>query len=304
VPDDCLSGTPSIVAVSSTSHDTRTAIRTGTQRRSRLRRLPGVPTATTLIANRRLIRQLAQRDLAARYKGSFLGLFWAVITPLVMLSIYAFVFTVVFKAQWSPGASKTDYAFNIFAGMIVFNAFAEVMQRAPILVTSNASYVKKVVFPLEVLPVVTLYVALVQVGISLGVLLVGWLIVHQSLSSTIWLFPLALLPLCMLGLGVSWFLAALGVFIRDVTHPVLILVQALSLLSGVFYNVANLSVKLQAVLKLNPLVVIIEDTRRTLLLSQYPHWTGWLAVTGLSFVVMLLGFWWFMQTRKAFADVL
>jgi lipopolysaccharide transport system permease protein len=290
--------------MSSTSHDAGSALRTAPESRSRLRRLPGAAMATTLVTNRRLISQLAQRDLAARYKGSFLGIIWAVITPLVMLSIYAFVFTVIFKAQWSPGASKTDYAFNIFAGMIVFNAFAEVMQRAPSLITSNASYVKKVVFPIEVLPVVTLYVALVQVAISLGVLLSAWLIVHHSLSSTIWLFPLALLPMCLLGLGVSWFLASLGVFIRDVTHPVLIFVQALSLLSGVFYNVANLPVRLQTILKLNPLVVIIEDARRTLLLSQYPHWTGWAVVTGGSFVVMLLGFWWFMQSRKAFADVL
>jgi lipopolysaccharide transport system permease protein len=290
--------------MSSTSHDAGSVLGAVPKSRSRLRRLPGVAMVTTLVANRRLIRQLAQRDLAARYKGSFLGLFWAVITPLVMLSIYAFVFTVVFKAKWSADASKTDYAFNIFAGMIVFNAFAEVMQRAPALVTSNASYVKKVVFPLDVLPVVTLYVALVQVAISLGVLLAAWVIFHHSLSSTIWLFPLALLPMCLLGLGVSWFLASLGVFIRDVTHPVLILVQALSLLSGVFYNVANLSMKLQTVLKLNPLVVILEDSRRTLLLSQYPHWTGWFVVTGGSLVVMLLGFWWFQQTRKAFADVL
>jgi len=260
----------------------------------------------SLHGNRSLIHQLAERDVAARYKGSYLGILWSLLTPLVMLVIYTFVFSVVFKAKWGVGDQSTlDFGLALFAGLLCFNVFAEVVGRAPTLVIAHANYVKRVVFPLEILPVMTLYAALIQAGISLLVLLPAWAIVHHTISQSIWLFPLMLLPICILALGLSWILSALGVFIRDVTHPVGIAIQALMFLSGIFYPMTALPSDLgRALIWLNPLVTMLENCRRTLIWGQYPIWKWWGAGMFVALVVVLVGFWWFMKARKAFADVL
>jgi lipopolysaccharide transport system permease protein len=275
-------------------------------RRGRLADLSPLVLFRDLIAHRNLIRLLARRDVTARYRGSFLGLLWSLITPLVMLVIYAVVFAVAFKAKWNVGGdeSKIDFALILFAGLVVFNVFAESVARASTLVTSNPSYVKRVVFPLQILPVVALYAAFVQALISLCILIPAWAIAHHTISKTIWLFPLTMLPLCFLSLGLGWLLAALGVFIRDIAHPVGIAMQALVFVSGIFFPMAVLPAGFQTVLKLNPLVYIIEDGRRTLLWGMWPDWKWWAITTVTSLVVMQIGYWWFNRSRRAFADVI
>jgi lipopolysaccharide transport system permease protein len=275
-------------------------------RKSHLTDLSPYTTFRVLYRHRSLTRQLARRDIDARYKGSFLGVFWALITPLIMLAVYGFVFAVVFKAKWNVGGdeSKVDFALILFAGLLVFNVFAETVSKASTLVTGNPGYVKRVVFPLEILPVVALYAAFVQAAISLCVLIPAWAVVHHSISKTIWLFPLAMLPLCFLSLGLGWILASLGVFIRDIAHPVAIVMQALVFISGIFFPIAMLPAGYARVLGLNPLVYILEDARRTLLFGQWPDWKWWAITTATSLVVMQLGYWWFSRSRKAFADVL
>lgn len=260
----------------------------------------------TLYANRRLIGQFAWRDFEARYRGSYLGLLWSFLVPLTMLAVYGFVFSVVFKAKWGTSAdqSKVDFALTLFCGLLAFNVFADVVGRAPSLVTGYPTYVKKVVFPLEILPVAALGTALLNALFGLVILIPAWAVVHHTVSWTIWLLPMALLPLCCLTLGLAWFIASLGVFIRDIAHPVGILVQVLMFVSGVFFAVSSLSAGLQKVLLLNPLVTIIENVRRTLIWGQPIHWRSWAIATICSAILMQLGFAWFMRTRKAFADVL
>jgi lipopolysaccharide transport system permease protein len=260
----------------------------------------------SLAANRQLIGQLSRREVAMRYKGSFLGILWSLITPLFMLGIYTFVFTFIMHPVWGTGANSRHgvFAFAIFAGLIVFTVFAETFQKAPTLITNSPSYVKKVVFPLEILPVVALCAALIQGAISMCVLLPGWLIYSHTVSKTIWLFPLTLLPLCKGTLGISWIVASLGVFIRDIQHPLAVLVQALAFVSGIFFSVEVLPHKIQTILSINPLVPVVIDARNTLLWGVYPEWSRLAVSLVASFVVMQVGYWWFQRSRGAFADVL
>jgi lipopolysaccharide transport system permease protein len=260
----------------------------------------------SFVRQRVLIGQIAKRDVVSRYRGAYLGVVWSLITPLMMLAVYTFVFSTIFKSRWGTSAdqSKLDFALTLFCGLLVYNVFAETISRAPTLVTGNPSYVKKVRFPLEALPVAALFTALVNGAASLAILLVAWVVVHHTVSSTIWLFPVALLPLCLLALGLAWFISALGVFIRDIAHPVGVLVQMLMFISGIFFPLAQLPPTYQRLLKMNPLVTMLENVRRTLIWGQQPNWKWWAIATAGSFVVMQLGYYWFMRSRKAFADVI
>jgi len=257
-------------------------------------------------SNRDLIRQFTRREIEGRYKGSFLGLFWSFVTPLVMLLIYTFVFGVVFKAKW-PNAktdSLSEFAVTLFCGLIAFNIFSECIGRAVALVTSVPNYVKKVVFPLEILPISVLGAALFHGGVSLSILFVANLLVSGVLQWTLVLLPLVLLPLLCLTLGLTWFLASLGVFVRDIGYTVTLVVQVLFFLTPIFYAVEIIPEPYRAIIGFNPLTPIVEDFRRVMLWGSLPAW-GELALLILgSGAVMILGYAFFMKTKKAFADVL
>ncbi len=269
---------------------------------------PATPIAMfrSLWRNRQLILQMARRDINSRYRGSVIGLAWSFINPILMLLVYTFVFSVVFKARWNVGGneSKTDFAIILFAGMIVFNLFAEIVNRAPSLITSNVNYVKKVIFPLEILPWVALGSALFHALISLLVLLFVQFILKLSLPWTGIFFPLALLPLIFASMGFAWFLAALGVFVRDVGQITGIFITILMFMSAVFYPLSALPEKYQSLLRLNPLVLIINESRKSLVLGQYPDWISMLVALLVSLVIAFAGFWWFQKVRKGFADVI
>lgn len=256
--------------------------------------------------NRQLILQMTRRDIAGRYRGSIIGLAWSFVNPLLMLVVYTFVFSVVFKARWGIGGeeSKADFAIILFTGMIVFNLFAEIINRAPGQIISNANYVKKVVFPLEILSWVSLGSVLFHSLVSLAVLLLAQLIINLSLPWTIIFFPLVLLPLIFASLGAAWFLAALGVYVRDIGQVTTVLTTVLMFVSAVFYPVSALPEAYQAWLRLNPLVLIITESRKVLVFGGLPDWT-WLGVALLTGLTMaFVGFWWFQKTRKGFADVI
>ena len=261
---------------------------------------------TSLWRNRRLIWQMARRDIDARYRGSLIGLAWSFITPFVMLAVYTFVFSVVFNARWGLGENetRTDFAIMLFAGMIVFGLFSEIVNRSPGLVTSNGNYVKKVVFPLEILPWVTLGSTLFHSMISFIVLLLAQLVINLSLPWTIIFFPIVLLPLVFLSMGVAWFLSALGVYVRDIGQITGLLTTLLMFASAVFFPVSSLPEQYQIWLKLNPLVLIITESRKSLILGEMPDWTSMLVALAASFVFAFAGFWWFQKVRKGFADVL
>ena len=260
----------------------------------------------SLWRNRQLIIQMARRDIASRYRGSLIGLAWSFINPILMLLVYTFVFSVVFKARWNVGGdeSKTDFAIILFAGLIVFGLFSEIVNRAPSLVTSNVNYVKKVVFPLEILPGVALGSALFHSLISLFVLLLAQVIFNLSLPWTVIFFPLVLLPLVFFSMGIAWFLAAIGVFVRDVGQITGIFTTILMFMSAVFYPLSALPKEYQFWLGLNPLVLIITESRKALILGEMPDWASLGIALFASLAIAFAGFWWFQKVRKGFADVI
>ncbi|KJS15155.1 MAG: sugar ABC transporter permease [Peptococcaceae bacterium BRH_c4b] len=254
---------------------------------------------------RELIKQFAKRDVIVRYKGSYLGMLWTFLYPLFMLMVYSFVFSVIFKSRWGTEVNnKLEFALILFCGLTTYNLFAECVTRAPGLILSNVNYVKKVVFPLEILPLVVAGSALVQAVISLLILVVGLIAVMGVFHWTIVFLPLVLLPLLLLILGFGWFLSSLGVYLRDIGQVVGIVVQALMFLSPIFYPVSVIPVELRPIYYLNPMSYVVEDMRRVIIWGQMPDWK-WLVIgTIASALVAILGYVWFQKTRKGFADVL
>lgn len=256
---------------------------------------------------RELIGQLIRRELSLRYRGSYLGLLWSFIVPLLMLLIYTFVFSAIFEARWGQGSGEMrvgEFALTLFAGLTPFNLFSEIMNRSPHLILAVPNYVKKVVFPLEALPVVAVGSALFHSLISIGILVAGTRLVLGFFSPTLFLLPLAYLPLLLLTLGLSWFLASLGVYIRDIGQGIGVAVQMLFFLSPILYSVDAVPEQYRIWLYLNPLTTVLSGFRRTLLWQEPLAWSAWAAWTMLAALVAWLGYVWFMKTKKGFADVL
>jgi lipopolysaccharide transport system permease protein len=271
-----------------------------------LEQLNPVALADTLWRRRSLILQLTRREIEGRYRGSLLGLFWAFFNPLVLLAVYAFVFGVVFQARWPQAntGTVTDYAMTLFCGLIAFNILAECLSRAPGLVIAVPNYVTKVVFPLEILPVALLGSALFHGLVSLGVVVLACLVAGQSLKPTILLLPVVALPLVFVSLGLAWFLASLGVFVRDIGQLIGLTVQVLLFGTPIFYSLESVPAWLRPIMRANPLTSVVENFRRVILWGTLPGWrelAGWVFVSS---VIMCLGYAWFAKTKKAFADVI
>jgi lipopolysaccharide transport system permease protein len=255
--------------------------------------------------NRQLIKSLAQREVVGRYQGSMMGLLWSFLNPVFMLAVYTFVFSVVFKARWNAASdSKTEFALVLFAGLLIFNVFSDCIGRAPGLILANANYVKKVVFPLEVLPWVSLCAALFHAAISFGVWLFFYLVFFGYPPITILLLPVVVLPLALFTIGLSWGLASMGVYLRDVGQLIGIFITVLMFMSPIFYPLSAIPDKYQFLIHFNPLAVLIEYARDVLIWGKVPNLGSLAVFTALSIGVALLGFAWFQKTRKGFADVL
>ena len=257
-------------------------------------------------AYRDLIRQLTVREIEARYRGSFLGILWALINPLVLLAIYTFIFSVIFKARWGVAESQgiLDFALTLFTGMTAFSVFNETVNRSSTVIVGSASYVKKVVFPLEVLPLSLLGASVFHSLISLGLVLVGLVITTGRLHPTLIYVPLVYLPLCVITLGLSWFVASLGVFIRDLGNIVGLATQILFFMTPILYPISIVPQSVAPVFTLNPLTYIIEDFRRVILWGGPPWWSRLGVVMLIAGVVFMAGYLWFMKTKAWFADVL
>ena len=254
-----------------------------------------------------LIYKLTRMDVAARYKGSFLGLGWSFFNPLLMLTVYTFVFSFVFNARWgeSTSNSRSEFALVLFSGLLVHGFFAEVLNRAPSLVLNNTNYVKKVIFPLEILPISILLGAIFHAAISFGVLSVAFLALNGFIHVTVVLAPVIMLPLAFFSLGCAFFLAALGVYMRDIGQATGIFISVLLFMSPVFYPMSTLPEKMQWVmLLLNPLTFIIEQTRAVMVFGNMPDWGGLAIYSAISIFFMWLGYWFFQRTRSGFSDVL
>jgi lipopolysaccharide transport system permease protein len=260
----------------------------------------------TLLRHRALIRQFARREVEGRYRGSTLGLFWPVVSPVVQLVLYTFVFGVVFRARWpeSPSSSLLDFALVLFCGFLAFSFFAECASRAVSLVLSVPNYVRKVVFPLEILPPALLASTLFHAGAGLGVLLLATAAVRGTLPPTVLLLPVVGLPLLLLSLGAAYFLASLGVFVRDLGFVVGLVVQVATFGTPIFYPPEAVPPAFRPLVVVNPLAAITDDFRRVLLWGRAPVWPRLLVWTALSAAVAVAGYAWFMKTKKAFADVM
>lgn len=260
----------------------------------------------SFLTHRQLIRQLVWREVIGRYRGSIMGLLWSFINPVLMLAVYTFVFSVVFKAKWGVETddNKIGFAIILFVGIIVHGLLAEVLNRAPGLILTNVNYVKKVIFPLEILPFVSLFSALFHAGISLIVLLLVTTILNGQFFWTIFLIPVVLLPLAILILGFAWLLSSLGVYIRDISQVIGVLTTILLFLSPVFFPLSALPEEYHPVILANPLTFIIEQARGVLIFGNIPNWFGLGVYLVIAMITAWFGYFWFQKTRKGFSDVL
>lgn len=262
----------------------------------------------SLFRNLALIVRMTRRDVVARYRGSFIGLAWSFFNPVLLLIVYTFVFSVVFKARWGDSRFGADgdgnLAVMIFSGMIVHALFSECFVRSPQLITGNSNFVKRVVFPLEVLPWVSMGSAIFHLLVSLLVLVGGQLIASGAVHPTVLLAPLALVPLMLFTMGVSWFVSAAGVYFRDLAQASGIVSTMMLFLSPVFYPLSIVPEDYRAWFYLNPLTYMIELLRELVVFGSLPPVGPYLLYCMASITVAWLGYAWFQKTRRGFADVL
>ena len=260
---------------------------------------------TSLWRHRSLIVALTRREVMGRYRGSVMGILWSFFHPVLMLGVYTFVFGIVFKARWNAGSeSRVEFALVLFAGMLIFNLFAECINRAPVLVLAHTNYVRKIVFPLEILPWVSLGSALFHLVAGLSMWIGFHLVFFGLPKPSLLLLPLVMLPLLLVTLGLSWMLAALGVYLRDLSQIVGVATTALMFLSPVFYPVTSLPAEYRFILHLNPLTPALEQARAVMIWGHNPFDTLFALHAVAGALIACLGFAWFQKTRKGFADVL
>jgi len=258
----------------------------------------------TIRRNRVLITRLAMRELNAKWRGSMLGMTWSFVTPLLNLTVYGFVFSTIFHSRWTGALSTTSFALILFTGLIGFSIFAECVNRSPSLVLENVSYVKKVIFPLEILPVVSLLAALVNAAFGFSILFVGSLLILGGLPWTVVMVPVVLAPYCLLILGITWVLSSMGVFLRDLRQLVSVLTSLLMFLTPVFYPLSSIPEKYRWVIMLNPLTLTLEQLRNVIFAGELPEPGQFAISSATGLIAALVGYYLFMRTRKGFADVL
>lgn len=255
------------------------------------------------LRNRELIRLLIQQDIVGRYRGSLFGVFWAFIHPLFMLSVYTMVFGIFFQAKWGNTGSTWEFALILFSGLIIFNLFSECLMRAPALVANNPNFVKKVIFPLEILPFVSTGSALFHSIVSI----VAWLCFYVSIkglpSISILYLPLILLIFLPTILGISWFLAAAAVYVKDISQIMGMATQAFLFLSPVFYSMQLVPESFRWIMRLNPLTLIIEQARIVMLAGGTPDFGSLALYAIISLAICWGGFVFFQRLRVSFADV-
>jgi len=222
-----------------------------------------------------------------------------------VLAVYTIVFSTVFQAKWGVGSdSKTEFALLLFVGIIVHGILAESMNNSPSLILRNVSYVKKIIFPLEALPLIAMGSTIFHAMVSILVWVLFYVVVNQTLQWTIVFLPIILIPLVLFSLGVSWMIASLGVYIRDIGQMTGVLTTILLFMSPIFYPASRLPEPYRTIIYINPLTFIIEQARDVLMWGNMPNWIGLLIAYIVSFAVAWLGFAWFQKTRQGFADVL
>lgn len=258
-----------------------------------------------LAEHRSLTVELARRDILGRYRGASFGLLWSLISPFLMLLIYTFAFGTVMGGRWPAVASgDTSFSIVLFAALIVHGFFSECLVKSPTLVTANPNFVKRVIFPIDILPWPMVLSALFHTGSTLVVFLVMRLVLDGEIAWTTFYFPLVMLPLVVLCLAMSWFLAALGVYLRDITQITPMLSMAMLFLSTAMMPIETVPEAYRWVFALNPLSFIIDQAREVLLWGGAVDWVGLAAYLGVAIVLLYASRYFFATTRRGFADVL
>ena len=256
-----------------------------------------------LARHRYLVVQLVRRDILARYQGSVLGIGWGLLSPLLILAAYTFVFRTVFKARWPGGGDSTgEFVLQLFAGLLVFNLFSDALSRAPRIVLDQPNLVKRVVFPLEVLAWVAVGAVMFHALLALAILFGAAIGLGTTLTPWVATVPLVLACTVPFLLGVSWLLSALGVFLRDITHVIGPALSMLLFISPVLYPTQALPPLLAQLLWLNPLTLPIENLRRVILRGQAPEWQALAVYTAIGLVFAFVAHRFFERVRPAFAD--
>jgi lipopolysaccharide transport system permease protein len=251
-----------------------------------------------------LILSLAKRELAARYRGSVLGFFWAVLTPVVMIAIFTIIFAGIFKARFGAGSSQWDYALYLFCGLLPWNAFQESLQLSSTTIIAHSNLVKRVVFPLETLPVSLSLAAVANQLFGTVALVVAAVLFRGELHATIAFLPLLLIPQLFATFGAAWLVASLGVFVRDIVQGITLLLMAWMYLTPIIYPESLVPERYLGIVNLNPFTPLVRNYRRILLDGTLPDWGGLAYFMAFAIVSFLLGYWWFARTRKNFADVI
>lgn len=252
-----------------------------------------------------LIRALTRREVLQRYRGSMLGLCWSVMNPLVLLLIYTVVFSTIMRSSWNEQMSGFGiFAIMMYCGLIPYNFFSEVLSSSSTLIVSKPNYVRRVAFPLEILPVVMIGNGLIHALIAIGILLAGILLVVGHLPWTCLLLPLVWIPFIINCLAISFFLSTVSTFIRDVQHLVGILMVAMFFVTPVFYSSDKVPAYLRWMLYVNPVAYVAENTRKICVYGLLPDWKSWLCFAGISLGLLYLAACWFQVIRKRFPDVI
>lgn len=259
----------------------------------------------SLMTHRQLIASLIQREVMGRYQGSLGGIFWSLLTPILMLLVYTFVFGLVFKARFSgTGDLEANFGLALFIALIVFGIFSECLTKSASLIISNVNFVKKIVFPLELLPLITIGASFFHAAVSFVVWLCFYMIVMGTPGFTILLFPFLLIPIAAFSLGTLWLLSSLGVYLRDIDQFIGVFTTALMFLSAVFYPISSLPEAYQSWMHLNPFAVLIDQSRTLLIWGEIPDLFTYAKITIISLLYAWLGFVCFQKLRKGFADVI
>ncbi len=254
---------------------------------------------------RMLISQLVTREIKGKFQGTYLDSVWIVLEPLLMLSVYTFVFRVIFHRHWhSENETILEFGIILFSGLLVFNLFRDTINNSPRLILKNVNYVKKVIFPLEVLPVVSLLSGLYHLGISLVILGVLYFFVYGYVHIEVLYIPFIMMPFILIIFGFSMFLASIGVFLRDIAQIIGMLVMATLFLSAVFYPIDSVPEQYRFLFYLNPVAFTIEQFRGAVILGRTPEWLWFAYYYPVSMIVSWLGVIWFQKTRQGFSDVL
>lgn len=257
-----------------------------------------------IFCKRHMILNFAWRDIQQRYQGSFLGLIWSILNPIAMLAVYTFVFGMIFKAKWGGVEDTYLFAIGLYASLLAFNVFSEVLSRAPGLILGNASYVTKIIFPVEVFPVVLMLSALFNYVVGLVIWLAAYLVFFGLPPLTMLLVPIVFLPLVLILLGVAWIVSAIGVYVRDIAQLINMFISCAMFITPIFYPVSIIPEAYRGLMQLNPLAIVIDNLKTVMIMGQMINWQHYFIQLLLASLLCGAGLSLFIKLKKGFGDVI